>query len=80
MLPWTVGNTLSGCLHGQTGVGCAPNKPPLPPWLHTSHDRVWLIIIIIIVIIMETYNAWYRDGAGNTVEENSSVFSVIRMR
>jgi len=22
----------------------------------------------------------YRDGAGNTVEENSSVFSLIRMR
>jgi len=27
---------------------------------------------------MET--AWYRDGAGNTVEENSSVFSLIRVR
>ena len=24
--------------------------------------------------------AWYEDGAGNTVEENSSVFSLIRMR
>jgi len=23
---------------------------------------------------------WYRDGAGNIVEENSSVFSLIRMR
>jgi len=23
---------------------------------------------------------WYGDGAGNTVEENSSVFSLIRMR
>jgi len=22
---------------------------------------------------------WYGDGAGNTVEENSSVFSLIRM-
>jgi len=22
---------------------------------------------------------WYEDGAGNTVEENSSVFSLIRM-
>jgi len=22
---------------------------------------------------------WYRDGAGNTIEENSSVFSLIRM-
>ena len=25
-------------------------------------------------------DAWYGDGAGNTVEENSSVFSLIRMR
>jgi len=23
---------------------------------------------------------WYGDGAGNTVEENSSIFSLIRMR
>ena len=23
---------------------------------------------------------WYGDGAGNTVEENSSVFSLIQMR
>jgi len=23
---------------------------------------------------------WYRDSAGNTVEQNSSVFSLIRMR
>jgi len=26
------------------------------------------------------YLAWNGDGAGNTVEENSSVFSLIRMR
>ena len=26
------------------------------------------------------YNLWYGDGAGNTVEENSSIFSLIRMR
>jgi len=25
-------------------------------------------------------NLWYGDGAGNTIEENSSVFSLIRMR
>jgi len=24
-------------------------------------------------------DGWYGDGAGNTVEENSSVFSLIRM-
>jgi len=34
------------------------------------------IIIIIIVLIV----ARYRDCAGNKVEENSSVFSLIRMR
>jgi len=27
---------------------------------------------------MET--VWHRDGAGNTIEENSSVFSLIRIR
>jgi len=26
------------------------------------------------------YCLWYGDGAGNTTEENSSVFSLIRMR
>jgi len=26
------------------------------------------------------YTVLYRDGAGNAVEENSSVFSLIRMR
>jgi len=25
-------------------------------------------------------SVWYGDDAGNTVEENSSVFSLIRMR
>jgi len=27
-----------------------------------------------------SFNLWYTDGAGNTVEENSSIFSLIRMR
>ena len=26
------------------------------------------------------YSLWYGDGAGNTVEENSGIFSLIRMR
>ena len=30
--------------------------------------------------VMVTDNERYGDGAGNTVEENSSVFSLIRMR
>jgi len=29
---------------------------------------------------VKTRKAPYGDGAGNTVEENSSVFSLIRMR
>jgi len=29
--------------------------------------------LLIVAVI------WYGDGAGNTVEENSSVFSLIRM-
>jgi len=27
-----------------------------------------------------TETEWYGDGAGNTVEENSSIFSLIQMR
>jgi len=27
-----------------------------------------------------TEMVWYGDGAGNTVEENSSIFSLIQMR
>jgi len=35
------------------------------------------------VLFLGRYPVWsvrYGDGAGNTVEENSSVFSLIRMR
>jgi len=28
----------------------------------------------------ELQGLWYGDGAGNTIEENSSVFSLIQMR
>ena len=43
--------TLNGCLHGQTDVGCAPNKPlPSPeatavtPREPRSHEeRMWLV-------------------------------------
>jgi len=35
-----------------------------------AQDFIWLDVISL----------WYGDGAGNTVEENSSVFSQIRMR
>jgi len=31
-------------------------------------------------IINRAMMLWYGDGAGNTAEENSSVFSLIRMR
>jgi len=38
----------------------------------------------VIVSVMSSYycylTLWYRDGAGNIVEKNSSVFSLIRMR
>jgi len=34
-----------------------------------------------VTLISATDPPWrYRDGAGNTVEENSSVFSLIQMR
>jgi len=38
-------------------------------------------LIKIILIVNFTENSIrYRDGAGNTVEENSSIFSLIQMR
>ena len=33
-----------------------------------------------VAVYKYIYYAWYRDSAGNIVEENSSVFSLIRMR
>jgi len=36
--------------------------------------------ICLIMTHSRCYSARYGDGAGNTVEENSSVFSLIRMR
>ena len=35
----------------------------------------WLILFLYVCV-----SGRYGDGAGNTVEENSSVFSLIRMR
>ena len=34
---------------------------------------------IVIIFIYYVYRIKYGDGAGNTIEENSSVFSLIRM-
>ena len=42
----------------------------------TGHNNVPLLKYQVMV----TDNERYGDGAGNTVEENSSVFSLIRMR
>jgi len=33
-----------------------------------------------VCAVLFTFILWYGDGAGNTIEENSSVFSGIRMR
>ena len=36
-------------------------------------------IFLNIALILLFYAEWYRDGAVNTVEENSSIFSLIRI-
>ena len=33
----------------------------------------------VLVVITVSGFCWYRDSAGNTVEENSSILSLIRM-
>jgi len=33
-----------------------------------------------VPLVINQWHKRYRDGAGNTVEENSSIFSLIRMR
>jgi len=40
---------------------------------------VYTVIVFIIAMCTVIVFLWYGDGAGNTVEENSSVFSLIRM-
>jgi len=42
----------------------------------------WDLFYIIAILhnSNQTYTIWYWDSAGSTVEENSSVFSLIRMR
>ena len=50
-------------------------------------DRLWLKITVPRAFIGQSYH-WvtlsfterYRDGAGNTVDDNSSIFSLIRTR
>ena len=54
------------------------------PFAILNNERLLILhqirapFINIIVIIIRPHR--YGDGAGNTVEENSSVFSLIRMR
>ena len=43
-------------------------------------DFTVYVLLVCCYIGMYCYGAWYGDGAGNTIEENSSVFSLIRMR
>jgi len=38
-------------------------------------DSVVTLVLVVVVAVVQ-----YEDGAGNTVEENSSIFSLIRMR
>jgi len=60
--------------------------PPVPS-LHSSNEpgelSHWLYCddctINIIVVLLLLQNCRYRGGAGNTAEENSRVFSLIRM-
>jgi len=42
---------------------------------HISHLHSYFIVVHCIEVILR-----YRDGAGNNIEENSSIFSLIRMR
>jgi len=42
---------------------------------HTTSYWYWFSIILYCF-----HQRWYGDGAGNIIAENSSVFSLIRMR
>jgi len=43
-------------------------------------DAFTTLSFCLTSILFCSYSKWYGDGAGNTVEENSSIFSLIRMR
>jgi len=43
-------------------------------------DTLQLRDVAMGTIFVCLYMGWYGDSAGNTAEENSSVFSLIRMR
>jgi len=50
--------------------------------MNAFHYRIEIgfCFLVFLVFIMISCSNWYRDGASNTVEEKSSIFSLIRMR
>ena len=59
-------------------AGC--KKSPKSRHLRTIVQLCWAIPVIVREAISRDALPQYGDGAGNTVEENSSIFSLIRMR
>jgi len=47
-------------------------------YLRLSNDTLCNKLSAYVLTITDVL--WYGDGVGNTVEDNSSVFSLIRMR
>jgi len=50
-----------------------------------EHREAFYVALILsqILALYKSFTyllRWYGDGAGNTLEENSSIFSLIRMR
>ena len=48
-------------------------------WKIAIHMACMCAFITISIILISMSVLWYGDGAGNTADENSSVFSLIRM-
>jgi len=81
--------------HYEVVWGVQPRGRPKKPWSgiiqkdiktpqickqdYMDHRKCWKLIKDVDQNGMETVQ-WYGDGASNTVEANSTVFSVIRMR
>jgi len=45
-----------------------------------SFEYVHKLLSVNFVILLHNVIRWYRNGAGNNTEENSSVFSLIQIR
>jgi len=73
-----IGTSLQTDNHASTSVNCCrPDALPDAQPTVSKHRTQVMSLQNILFFSADDDIVWYGDGAGNTVEENSSVFSLI---